>query len=86
MKNDLVMSCACCMLDVRKAMVLHGSNKGSPSVRALCRMTKEFPEADFGPNIPFREYSLLDNPKANVKERDIVKVTICQACPCLPTC
>ena len=37
-------------------------------IRARCiavsRMTKDFPEAEFGPNIPFREYSLPDNPKA----------------------
>lgn len=68
-----------------EVVVLQGSSKGSRSVHALCRMTKEFPEAEFGPNIPFREYSLLDNPKANVKGRDILKLTICQACPRLPT-
>ncbi len=45
---------------------------------AAARMTKEFPEAEFGPDIPFREYSFLDNPKANVQRADIVNVTICQ--------
>ncbi|CAL8469429.1 g8970 [Coccomyxa elongata] len=44
----------------------------------LEQMTKEFPEAEFGPGISFREYSLLDNPKANIQRADIVNVTICQ--------
>lgn len=56
---------------------------------AVSRMTKDFPEAEFGPNIPFREYSLPDNPKANISQADIVNVTVCQVCQfdcCLHFC
>ena len=39
------------------------------------------PEEDFGRNVPFREYSLLDNPRAGVREGDILTGHVCQVPP-----
>ncbi|EIE21596.1 hypothetical protein COCSUDRAFT_17381, partial [Coccomyxa subellipsoidea C-169] len=44
----------------------------------LEQMSKEFPEAEFGPDIPYREYSFLDNPKTNITEAGIFNVVVCQ--------
>lgn len=41
-------------------------------------MERPLPEAEFGPDIAFREYSMLDNPKAKVADGDVVTVHVCR--------
>ena len=43
-------------------------------------MIRKLPEDEFGPNVAYREYSLLDNPRAKAARGDILNITACQAC------
>lgn len=46
-------------------------------------MVKKVPEDEFGPNVAYREHSLLANPRAKAVRGDIVNITSCEACPLL---
>lgn len=41
-------------------------------------MSRDLPEAEFGPPVGFREWSLLENPRAGLKEGDVLTVHVCQ--------
>ena len=41
-------------------------------------MSRELPEEEFGPNVAFREHSLLENPRANIVDTDVLTVHVCQ--------
>lgn len=43
-------------------------------------MIRKLPEGEFGPNVAYREYSLLDNPRAKAARADILNITACKAC------
>lgn len=47
-------------------------------------MVKKLPEAEFGPNVAYRENSLLDNPRAKAARGDTVNITICEV-GCAPS-
>ena len=46
-------------------------------------MVKKLPEDEFGPNVAYREHSLLANPRAKAVRGDIINITCCEACPLL---
>ena len=44
------------------------------------RMIRKLPEDEFGPNVAYREYSLLDNPRAKAARGDLLNITACKVC------
>jgi hypothetical protein len=47
-------------------------------------MAKKLPEDEFGPNVAYREHSLLDNPRAKAARGDVVAITPCEVPPARP--
>lgn len=48
-------------------------------------MVLALPQEEFGPDVAYREHSLLDNPRAEIADGDILTVHVCQVrtgCPC----
>ena len=63
-----------------------GCKEGPLCGQCACRMVQALPEEEFGRNVAFREYSLLDNPRAGIMEGDVLTGHVCQVPPPLICC
>ena len=45
-----------------------------------CRMSRTWPENEFGPDFEFREYSFLDNAQAGPLKAATLTLEVCQVC------
>ena len=77
-QNDSAEDIESPIIRVFQDMMLH-ANLLYVQLSCVYRMHKAQPEAEFGPHISFREYSLLDNPRMPASVRsDVLVVGACQ--------
>lgn len=69
------------LLGAAGSVVRRGRGAKKAWCAGVCRMSRELPEAEFGPHVGFREWSLLGNPRAGVKDGDVLTVHVCQVQP-----